>query len=189
MTKHKNHINVKDGNEKAVKNEKGTPAEIGNSEGTEAEVQNLRELLQRKVAEFENYRRRTENDLVNSTAYGIEKVIKELLPVYDDLQRSIESVEKGETKDFETLKTGVKLIYDKFRGVLEREGLTEINTVGKPFDVELSTALMQVPKEDVPPHTVIESFEKGYKLNGKVIRHEKVMVSSEPELPAHNEDN
>ena len=189
MTKHKNHINVKDGNEKAVKNEKDTPAEIGNSEGTEAEVQNLRELLQRKVAEFENYRRRTENDLVNSTAYGIEKVIKELLPVYDDLQRSIESVEKGETKDFETLKTGVKLIYDKFRGVLEREGLTEINTVGKPFDVELSTALMQVPKEDVPPHTVIESFEKGYKLNGKVIRHEKVMVSSEPELPAHNEDN
>lgn len=189
MTKHKNHINVKDGNEKAVKNEKGAQAENGNSEGTEAEVQNLRELLQRKVAEFENYRRRTENDLVNSTAYGIEKVIKELLPVYDDLQRSIESVEKGETKDFETLKTGVKLIYDKFRGVLEREGLTEINTVGKPFDVELSTALMQVPKEDVPPHTVIESFDKGYKLNGKVIRHEKVMVSSEPELPAHNKDN
>jgi molecular chaperone GrpE len=188
MSKHKNHINVKDGNEKAVKNEKGAPSENGNSESMDAEVQNLRELLQRKVAEFENYRRRTENDLVNSTAYGIEKVIKELLPVYDDLQRSIESVEKGETKDFETLKTGVKLIYDKFRGVLEKEGLTEIRTVGQPFDVELSTALMQIPKQDVPTHTVLESFEKGYKLNGKVIRHEKVMVSSEPELPANKDD-
>lgn len=189
MSKHKNHIDVKDGNDKAGKNEKSTTVENGNAEGTEAEVERLKDLLQRKVAEFENYRRRTENDLVNSTAYGIEKVIKELLPVYDDLQRSIESVEKGETKDFETLKTGVKLIYDKFRGVLEKEGLTEISTVGQPFDVELSTALMQIPKQDVPPHTVLESFEKGYKLNGKVIRHEKVMVSSEPELPAHNEDN
>ncbi|MBX7043366.1 MAG: nucleotide exchange factor GrpE [Ignavibacteria bacterium] len=188
MSKHKNHINVKDGNEKAEKNEKAGLTEDGSPESADSEVQKLRELLQRKVAEFENYRRRTENDLINSTAYGIEKVIKELLPVYDDLQRSIESVDKGQTKDFETLKTGIKLIYDKFRGVLEKEGLTEINTVGKPFDVELSTALMQIPKEDLPPHTVIESFEKGYKLNGKVIRHEKVMVSSEPELPAHNED-
>ncbi len=189
MSKHKNTINVRDGNkhkekEEITDNVAEDITEQVDEETTDenSEVNKLKDLLLRKAAEFENYKRRTDSEIASISKYASERIIKELLPVYDDLQRSIESVNKGETKDFETLQKGVNLIYDKFKTVLEKEGLTEINTIGQEFDVELSTALMQIPKDDVKPHTVLESFEKGYKLNGKVIRHEKVLVSTDGEL-------
>ena len=187
MSKHKNNINVRDGNKHKEKEEiidnvsEDIDEQSPESADANSEINKLKDLLQRKAAEFENYKRRTDSEIAGISKYASEKIIKELLPVYDDLQRSIESVNKGETKDFETLQKGVSLIYDKFKAVLEKEGLTEINTVGQEFDVELSTALMQIPKDDVKPHTVLESFEKGYKLNGKVIRHEKVLVSTDGE--------
>ncbi|MBK6875473.1 MAG: nucleotide exchange factor GrpE [Ignavibacteria bacterium] len=188
MSKHKNTINVRDGNkhkekEEITDNVAEDITEQVDEETTDenSEVNKLKDLLLRKAAEFENYKRRTDSEIASISKYASERIIKELLPVYDDLQRSIESVNKGETKDFETLQKGVNLIYDKFKTVLEKEGLTEINTVGQEFDVELSTALMLIPKDDVKPHTVLESFEKGYKLNGKVIRHEKVLVSTDGE--------
>lgn len=146
----------------------------------EQEIARLKDTLLRKAAEFENYKRRTDTEISNYIKYASENLIKELLPVYDDLGRSMDSVNRGETKDFETLKKGTALIYDKFKGVLEREGLTEINSVGNEFDVDLNSAMMQVPRDDVKPNTVLEVIEKGYKLKDKVIRHEKVLVSSEP---------
>ena len=109
-----------------------------------------------------------------------ENIIKDILPVYEDLQRSVESIDKGETKDFETLKTGVKLIHEKFKKILEKEGLEEINSHGKPFDVNLHSAMMLLPSEEVEPNTVMQVVEKGYKLKDKVIKHEKVLVSTEP---------
>ncbi len=189
MSKHKNTINVRDGNKHKEEienpehenNKEAAEEEASETQQMQSEIDKLKDLLQRKVAEFENYKRRTDSELISLHKYASERIIKELLPVYDDLQRSIESVNKGETKDFDTLQKGISLIYDKFKSVLDKEGLEEIDTVGKEFDVELSTALMQVPRDDVKPHTVLESFEKGYKLNGKVIRHEKVLVSSEGE--------
>jgi len=78
------------------------------------------------------------------------------------------------------LKKGVNLIYDKFRNVLEKEGLSEINSHGKEFDVDVNSALMQVPRDDVKPNTVLDVIEKGYKLKDKVLKHEKVLVSTEP---------
>ncbi|MFZ1321968.1 MAG: nucleotide exchange factor GrpE [Ignavibacteria bacterium] len=146
----------------------------------EQEIGRLKDTLLRKAAEFENYKRRTDTEISNYIKYASENLIKELLPVYDDLGRSMDSVNKGETKDFDTLKKGTALIYDKFKGVLEREGLKEINSVGNEFDVDLNSAMMQVPRDDVKPNTVLEVIEKGYKLKDKVIRHEKVIVSSEP---------
>jgi molecular chaperone GrpE len=110
-----------------------------------------------------------------------------LLPVYDDVNRSIDSIEKGETKDFETLKTGIKHIQDKFKKVLKKEGLKEIDVLGKEFDVNLCDALLQVPKEGVKPNTVIDVVEKGFYLKDKVIRHAKVLVSSE--APENNKGN
>jgi molecular chaperone GrpE len=147
---------------------------------TEEENRKLKDTLLRKVAEFENYKKRTSAEISSTIKYASERVIKELLPVYEDLQRSVESIKKGETKDFDTLKKGVEMIYDKFKNILDREGLKEINSLGKEFDFHLSTALLQIPKDDVEPNTVIEVVEKGYKLNDKVLKHEKVFVSSEP---------
>jgi len=137
----------------------------------------LRDLLLRKVAEFENYKKRKDTEVTEFIKYSAEKIIKELIPVYNDLDRSLHSVNRGETKDLETLKQGLELVYQKFSNVLENEGLKEIDVMGKPFDVDTSDALMQVPKE-VEPNTVVEVIEKGYMLKDKVIKHAKVLVSA-----------
>ena len=145
----------------------------------EEEKLQLKDTLLRKVAEFENYKKRTESEMSSFFKYASEKIIKDLIPVYDDLSRSIDSVNKGETKDFDTLKKGIELIHSKFKKVLEDEGLKEIDVLGKPFDVEISDALMQVPSKDAKPNTVLEVVEKGYRLKDKVVKHAKVLVSGE----------
>lgn len=187
MSNKKHTVNIKDGKNKEKEllkeemsdveaNESG---EIVENAKTSDEAAILKDTLLRKVAEFENYKRRTDTEISNYIKYASEKLIKELLPVYDDLGRSVDSVNKGETKDFETLKTGLFLIYDKFKNILEKEGLTEINSLGQEFNVDVNSALMQVPSDEVKPNTVLEVVEKGYKLKDKVVKHEKVLVSSE----------
>jgi len=163
--------------------------EIDETAKLKSEIEKLKDTLLRKVAEFENYKRRTDAEISNYLKYASEKIIKELLPVYDDMIRSKESIEKGETKDFETLKTGFISISDKFRAIMEKEGLKEIDVTGKQFDVETCDALMQIPNPDVEPNTVLEVVEKGYYLKDKIIRHAKVLVSSEvPEPEKNNEE-
>lgn len=175
---------------KEIENHIETPEEIESEIHNEAEKENLDEVselkleviklkdsLLRKAAEFENFKKRRNDEMSEFYKYASENIIKSLIPVYDDLSRSIDSINKGETKDFDTLKKGVQMIYDKFRKVLEDEGLKEINSLGNEFDVEVNEALMQMPKENAKPNTVLEVIEKGYKLKDKVIKHEKVIVS------------
>ncbi|MFZ4590282.1 MAG: nucleotide exchange factor GrpE [Ignavibacteria bacterium] len=145
------------------------------------EVNFYKDALMRKAAEFENYKKRSDTEISNYIKYASEGLIKSILPVYEDLTRSMESVEKGETKDFETLKQGVQLVTDKFNNTLTSEGLTEIDILGKEFDVNTCDALLQVPRDDIAPHTVVEVVEKGYKLKDKVIKFAKVIVSTEKE--------
>lgn len=188
MSSKKHNINIKDNKNRNNGKSKDVPEseeiikeeiqETNQDAGTE--VIRLKDTLLRKAAEFENYKKRTDIEISNYIKYASENIIKELLPVYDDLGRSIDSINKGETKDFETLKKGINLIYDKFRSVLEKEGLTEINSLGNEFNVDVNSALMQIPREDVKPNTVLEVIEKGYKLKDKVVKHEKVLVSTEP---------
>ncbi len=144
-----------------------------------AELEKTKDALLRKAAEFENYKKRIENEISDYIKYASENLIKELLPVLDDIDRATESIEKGETKDFETLKAGVLNIFDKFKKILHKEGLKEIDCLGKEFDVNTCDALLQIPKPDIKPHTVIDVAEKGYILKDKIIRHAKVIVSSE----------
>lgn len=170
----KKEIKIKDLNEKhEVKNDSGEVEKL------KMELINYKDTLLRKAAEFENYKKRTEGEISSYIKYASEHLIKSLLPVYDDFSRSLDSVEKGETKDFETLKKGVELIFNKLDNVLKQEGLKEMDVIGKEFDVNLCDALLQVPKEDVKPNTVIDVVEKGYYLKDKVIKHAKVLVSAE----------
>lgn len=143
----------------------------------EERVKQLQDSLLRKAAEFENYKRRTENDQFNLLRYAAEPFIKSILIVYDDFERSL--IHVNEDNSFESLKKGLELVFDKFTKILESQGVKKIDAKGKPFSVDLHEALMQQPSDKVPPHTVLDVVEQGYLYKDKVIRHAKVIVSAE----------
>jgi molecular chaperone GrpE len=148
-------------------------------EGLQKQVDQYKDLLLRKAAEFDNYKRRVENETTNILKYAAESLVEDLLPVLDDFERSLKH--RKENKENEALVKGIDLIYQKFVKVLEGRGVKTFETVGKEFNVEYHDALMQIPRTDVPHHTILEEVEKGYTLNDKVIRHAKVVVSSIPD--------
>ncbi len=149
-----------------------------------------KDQLLRKAAEFENYKKRSEAEYINLVKSANEGLISSLIPILDDFTRSLKSGK--EVKEHESFFKGVELIHSKFVKLLESHGLIPFESVGKPFDVDYHDALMQMPRSDVPPHTVVEEIERGYKLFEKVVRHAKVIVSTEPpqagsEIPPNGE--
>ena len=143
----------------------------------EQEINQYKELALRKAAEFENYKRRTENDQLNLLKYAAESLIIKLLPTIDDFERSLAHM--NEETDVQKIKEGVQLIYNKFIKVLDDQGVKKIESIGKPFSVEYHEALMQRADDSVPPHTVIDELETGYMYKDRVIRHAKVIVSED----------
>jgi molecular chaperone GrpE len=148
----------------------------------EDEIAELKDKLLRKAAEFENYKRRTENDQIKLITFAAESFIQKLLPVVDDFERSLEHIDDAQEVD--AIKQGLKLIYNKFMKFLEEQGVKKIEAVGNPFDVDYHEALMQRADDSVEPHTVLEEIEKGYSYKEKVIRHAKVIVSEEKSIEA-----
>ncbi|NWF89491.1 MAG: nucleotide exchange factor GrpE [Ignavibacteriaceae bacterium] len=143
----------------------------------EQEIENYKDRLLRKAAEFENYKRRVENDQMNLLKYAAESLIIKLLPVIDDFERSL--IHLKDAKEVESIKDGVKLVYDKLMKILDDQGVKPIEAVNKPFDVHFHEAIMQKKVNNVEPHTVVEEFEKGYLYKDRVIRHSKVAVSED----------
>lgn len=150
---------------------------------TEQELESYKDRLLRKAAEFENYKRRTENDQLNLFKYAAESFIAKLLPVIDDFERSLIHIK--DAKEVDSIKDGIKLVYDKLMKMLADQGVKPIEAVGKPFDVHFHEAILQRKSDDVEPHTVLEEFEKGYMYKDRVIRHTKVAVSEDP----HEDEN
>jgi molecular chaperone GrpE len=144
----------------------------------EKQVEYYKDLLLRKVAEFDNYRRRSENESASILRYGKSDALQGLLPVIDDFERSLKL--SKDTRESEAFAKGVELIYQKLQKYLDTQGIKQIDSLGKEFDVHYHDALLQIPRSDVPPHTVIEVVEKGYMLDDKVLRHAKVVVSTSP---------
>lgn len=144
----------------------------------EDKIKSLQDTLLRKAADFENYKRRTENDQLNLLKYAAESFILKVLPIYDDLNRSVQHL--GEDS-FESVKEGLKLIFDKFTKILEEQGIKKIDAKGQEFNVEFHEALLQQPSKEFPPNTVIEEVDPGYIYKDRVIKHSKVIVSKEVE--------
>lgn len=144
----------------------------------EKQVEYYKDLLLRKVAEFDNFKKRVENDSTTSLRYAKADIIQSLLPVIDDFERSLKP--SKDQRESEAFAKGVNLIYQKLVKFLDVQGVEEIESLGKEFDVHYHDALLQVPRSDVPPHVVIEVVEKGYLLDDRVLRHAKVVVSTTP---------
>jgi molecular chaperone GrpE len=143
----------------------------------EKQVKEWQDKLLRKAAEFENYKRRTENDQFNLINYAAESFIIKLLPVVDDFERSMEHIDDIDNN--KAVKQGIKLVYEKLLKLLNEHGVKKMQTKGEPFSVDYHDALMQRKDDSVPPHTVLEEVESGYLYRDKVIRHAKVIVSEE----------
>lgn len=127
----------------------------------------------RATAELDNFRKRTARERVDERQRAGERIIGELLPVVDDLERAVEHAEEGDP-----LLEGVRAVHAKLLRVLENEGAEVIDPMGEPFDPHRHEAVSQREDASVPEHTVVEVFRKGYALGSRVVRHAMVVVSS-----------
>jgi molecular chaperone GrpE len=139
----------------------------------------LNDKYLRLYSEFDNYRKRTQKERIELSKTASEDIILSLLPVIDDLERALKSTLKTGDEMEVVPKEGLQLIYQKFKSLLAQKGLEVIPTLGELFDVDFHDALTNIPapSEDLKGK-VIDEVEKGYKLNGKVIRYSKVIVGS-----------
>ena len=128
--------------------------------------------LRRTAAEFDNYRKRVARDQQSLVARAAERLVKELLPILDDLERALQSAEEHEEAKLEE---GVRLVERSLRAALEREGLQEIETDG-PFDPHVHEALLAQPSE-AEEGSVIQVLQKGYRLGDRVLRPARVVIS------------
>lgn len=142
----------------------------------QSKVDELNDKYIRLYSEFDNYRKRTLKEKTELTKTASEEIITTLLPVMDDFERALKAFENAHE---DAAIKGVLLIYNKFRGILEQQGLEAINPFSEDFNADYHDALTSVP---VPSPEmkgkIIDVLEKGYKLNGKVIRYAKVVVGS-----------
>ena len=150
--------------------------ELSAEEKAEAKFNEVNEKYLRLYSEFENFRKRTQKEKVDLYKTAGEDVIGAILPVLDDFERAQKAIEDAE--EVSGVKDGVKLIHDKIVSILKQKGLEEIaSPVNESFDIELHEAITQIPAPNKKQiGKVIDQVEKGYKLNGKVIRYAKVVV-------------
>ena len=161
--------------EDSKKTETSEESEQDPLEKAQTEIAELKNQLLYKVAEFENYRKRTLKERAELILNGGEKFITAILPILDDMERAIENGAK--TDDPEVLREGMTLIHQKFMKTLEAQGVSKIDTENADFDTDVHEAVAMVPgMGDDKKGKVIDCLQQGYKLNDKVIRHAKVAV-------------
>jgi molecular chaperone GrpE len=133
------------------------------------------ERLLRTAADFDNYKKRAAREREDVQRFGNEKLLKELLPVVDNLDRALAAAPPGDP-----LVDGVRLVRTSLEQVLSRHGVTSFSAMGEKFDPALHEALLQVPAADKPPGTVVLEHARGFKLNDRLIRPAMVGVAAEP---------
>jgi len=147
-----------------------TPDEVAK---LEAERDEYLDLAQRVQADFENYRKRAAREQERLIAHAHERLVRELLPVLDDLERALEAAERHEEAQ---LVEGVKLVERSLRDALRKEGLAEIETDGA-FDPHVHEALLTQPSDGAEAGSVLEVVQRGYRLGDKVVRPARVIVA------------
>ena len=129
----------------------------------------------RLMAEYDNFKKRTQKEKEDLGAFASASVIEKLLPVIDNLERAIESIAENEKSQFSE---GVEMIYRQIMETLEKMGVSEIEALGKEFDPELHNAVMHIEDDEQDTNIIVEQFMKGYKFKDKVIRYSMVKVAN-----------
>lgn len=156
-------------------------------EETEAESEESCEMIEksqydelydkhlRLMAEYDNYKKRTQKEKEEIGSFATADTIEKLLPVVDNLERALETVGDSEKNTFTE---GIELVYRQLMEIFEKIGVSEIEAVGKEFDPEIHNAVMHIDDENFEANTVVEQFMKGYKYKDKVIRYSMVKVAN-----------
>lgn len=152
-------------NEKAEKNKKVTQMK--------EELEEMTDRYKRVLAEFENFKKRSQKEREQLYNSILSDIIEVILPVLDNLENAL----KAETKD-ENYKQGIELVQKQFKDVLKSKGIEEINAVGETFDPSLHEAVSSIQDEKRGEKEIVEVYRKGYKIGSKIIRHSMVAVAN-----------
>lgn len=144
------------------------------------------DLYLRSQADLENYRKRVQREKQEMARFANEGLLRELLPVVDNLQRAVDHA-REEQAESTALLEGVEMTLNQFARTLEKFGVTPVEAVGRPFDPDCHEAMGQVVSEELPPNTVAQELQKGYRLHDRLLRPALVMVSKAPETGASAE--
>jgi molecular chaperone GrpE len=146
--------------------------------------------LQRVSADYDNLQKRTAKQIADTIGYEREQIIKTILPALDNFEHSLQNASSAETID--VLLQGIQIIYDQMLDILKSHNVEQIKAIGEPFDPALHEAVMQKTEPEQEENIVLEEFQKGYTLNGRVIRPSKVIVNKltqeQPTEQTINED-
>lgn len=153
--------------------------EVSEVEALNAQVQELKDQVLRTQAEMQNVRRRSEIDVEKAHKFALEKFVKELLPVADSLEKAVESTEGTEDSGelVTSIREGVEMTLDLFLKSLAKFNVEQLNPIGEPFDPQQHEAMSMVPAPDAEPNSVVNVVQKGYLLNGRVVRPAMVIVA------------
>lgn len=168
-------------------NEKAEETKEAQKETTEAqpEVEPRKEEIDYKAkyfyvaAEMDNYRKRMEREKENLIKYGNERVLSDLIQVVDNFERTIEMLKHDEDPKIKNIVVGMDMVTKQFIDTLSKHGLTVVQSVGKEFDPHLHEAMAQEYVEGAKPNQIVKEFQKGYSLNGRLVRAAKVVVASD----------
>lgn len=157
-------------------------ASVSEVEALREELEATRNRLLRTAAEYQNFRRRTEEQRRLWGQQGRQEVVAQLLDVYDDFRRSLEAAQQAEgafgPEGVEGFVRGVSLIYDKFSEAMKKLNVEPIPAVGEPFDPDVHHALARQPApEGTPPDTIVAEIQRGYRMGDRVLRHPQVIVA------------
>jgi len=141
-------------------------------------LKDYHELLLRSAADLDNFRKRTLKEKEEIRRYGVEKLLKDFLPIQDNLERALDHAKSG--GDFDSLRQGIGMTRKLFEDSLARYGVHSFNSVGRPFDPRLHEALQQVDSSDLEPNHVVSEVVKGYLLHDRLARPALVVVSKNP---------
>ncbi|MBN2181580.1 MAG: nucleotide exchange factor GrpE [Sedimentisphaerales bacterium] len=167
--------------------EKPIPEDFSESESVEQEKlretiedllrekEELFEKLQRVSADYANFQKRVPKQIADSVAYEKEMIIKSLLPALDNFEHTLQNSDSAE--DVSVLAKGIRIIYDQMLDILKSHGVEQMETLGENFDPALHEAMMQRSDPEKENNVVLQEFQKGYRLNGRVIRPGKVIVN------------
>ncbi len=170
----------------------GAPADAPSAEGpeavpaaaldplavAEAEAQRYKDQLLRTAADFDNFRKRSRKEVEDAALRARDQVLKELLPVFDNLERAALAAE--DTQDVTSVADGVKMVLRQFLDTLGKLGIERIATVGEPFDPALMEAIQQLPSTEFPPGAVTNEVLAGYRQGERLLRAALVVVAQAP---------